>query len=202
LNNSECRFSWFFINFISQHRSEQEYSIKEITEGKEIKDLSFDKLIELYNNIIGFEKSVQDKYFGDVKIQIAYRLFTEKKAQLAEWQKKGKVKGYNEEESNKSDIKDKDVLMKNLSHMTQIVPELQAFSKMFESAYFDMTQERYELKNELQKFGQAVIKEKNKALGIVGRAKELFSSSNAKYFDFVVFPRLLSLQHHVRLTLV
>ena len=170
-------------------RSEQEYSIKEITEGKEIKDLSFDKLIELYNNIIGFEKSIQDKYFGDVKIQIAYRLFTEKKNQLEKWQKEGKIKGYNEEESNKSDIKNKDVLMKNLSHMTQIVPELQAFSKMFEGAYFDMTQERYELKNELQKFGKAVIKEKNKALGIVGRAKELFSSSNAKYFDFVENPK-------------
>jgi len=170
-------------------RAEEQHEVDEMLKGREIKELSFEEMIDVYNHVIGYSKSIQDKYFGDVKIQIAYRLFTEKKNQLEQWQKEGKTKGYNEEESNKSDIKDKDVLMKNLSHMTQIVPELQAFSKMFEGAYFDMTQERYELKNELQKFGQAVIKEKNKKLGIVGRAKELFSSSNAKYFDFVENPK-------------
>lgn len=170
-------------------RAKEQEEVDKILKGREIKELSFEEMVNVYNHVIGYEKSIQDKYFGDVKIQIAYRLFTEKKNQLEKWQKEGKVKGYNVEESNKTDIKDKDVLMKNLSHMTQIVPELQAFSKMFEGAYFDMTQERYELKNELQKFGQAVIKEKNKKLGILGKARELFSSDNAKYFEFVENPK-------------
>jgi len=171
--------------------AEQKYELKQIMGDQEIKDLSFEKLVKLYNHVIGYEKSIQDKYFGDIKTQIAYRLFTEKKAQLEKWQKEGKVSGYNEEEANKSDIKKKDILMKNLAHMTQIVPELQAFSKMFENAYFDMTAERYTLKNELQKLGKEVIKEANKKLGIVGRAIELFSSDNAKYFEYLENPNAI-----------
>jgi hypothetical protein len=175
-----------------QLRKEQREEISNIMgDETEVKNLPFDKLIELYNHIIGYEKPVQDEHFGDVKTQIAYRLFTDKKNQLEQWMKEGKVTGYSEEAANKSDIKSKDILMKNLSHMTQIVPELQAFSKMFENAYFDMTAERYTLKNELQKLGKQVIKEANKKLGITGRAKELFSSDNAKYFEFVENPNAI-----------
>jgi len=173
-----------------QRAKEQRAAINEITGGEEIKTLPFDKLIELYNHVIGFEKSVKDKYFNDIKTQIAYRLFTDKKAELQKWADEGKVKGYSEEEANKSDIKDKDVLLKSLSHMSQVVPELQVFSKMFESTFFDMTAERYKLKNELEKLGKAVIKERNEKLGLK-RFLTVFNSDSAKYFDFVENPKAI-----------
>jgi len=77
--------------------------------------------------------------------------------------------------------------------MSQVVPELQVFSKMFESTFFDMTAERYKLKNELEKLGKAVIKERNEKLGLK-RFLTVFNSDSAKYFEYLEEPNAVTLK--------
>lgn len=150
-----------------------------------VKTKSIDELVDIYNRLLVFDEKTRGDVFNTVREQLAYKLFTERKEDLK------KHKMFIEEMANKKDMHAKDVLMKTLSHMTQSYPELQQFSKMFDSAYFDMTEDRYKLKNELEKLGKAVIAEKNKKLGIGERLLNFFSSDNAKYFEYLENPKAI-----------
>lgn len=147
-----------------------------------IRDLSTDKLIELYNTIANYQDLAKLPVLNNVMKNIAYRMFQERKGELKEYGK------FIESRANKQDLKPREIMNKVLGHMAQTFPELQKFSGMFEEANFDMQTERYGLKNELESAGKGVIKELNKKQGVPKSALGLFSSSNAKYFEFVEHP--------------
>lgn len=154
-----------------------------MSEGR-LEDMSNEKLLEAYNLMVSgdFQDEAKNTKVNQLKNQIAYRMFIERKQELKEYDK------FVEEQANKKDLAAKDVLMKTLSHMTENQPELQKFSKMFDNAHFDMQGDRYDLKTQLEKLGQDVIREKNKSLGITGKLLDKFSSDSTKYFQFVEHP--------------
>jgi hypothetical protein len=153
-----------------------------MSEGR-LEDMPTDKLIEAYNLMTAnFQDAAKDAKLDQLKKQIAYRMFVERKEELKDYKK------FVEEQANKKDIAAKDVLMKTLSHMTENQPELQKFSKMFDDSYFDMQSDRYDLKTQLEKLGKDVVREKNKQIGITGKLLDTFSSDSTKYFDFVEHP--------------
>lgn len=154
-----------------------------MSEGR-LEDMNDDRLIEAYNLIQSgdFQDAAKDAKLNQLKIQVAYRMFLKQKEFHSGNEK------FIEEQANKKDLSAKDVLMKNLGHMTQNQPELQAFDKMFGDAYFNIQEQRYDLKSQLEKLGKDVIKEKNKSIGITDRAKEFVMSGAVKYFDFVEHP--------------
>lgn len=154
-----------------------------LSEGR-LEDMPDDKLIEAYNLMVSgdFQNAAKEAKLNQLKQQIGYRMFVKRKEEL---------KGYNgfvEEQANKKDLSAKDVLMRNLGHMTQNQPELQKFSKIFDDTYFNMQEERYDLKTQLESIGKEIIKEKNRSLGITDKAKEFVMSGSIKYFDFVEHP--------------
>lgn len=149
-----------------------------------LKDKSIEDLVSEYNNLV--QEGTKGKYFTEVKKQLGYKLFQTRKSEILNSPVADK---FVEQLANKKDLGKKDVLFKTLSHMAEYVPELQKFSKEFDSVYFDMIEDRYKLKEELEKLGKAVIKEKNKSLGLLEKAKNLFSSDNAKYFEYLENPK-------------
>jgi len=154
-----------------------------LSEGR-LEDMTDERLLEAYNLMVSgdFADAAKEPKLNQLKQQIGYRMFVKRKTELEG------LKGYVEEQANKTDLSAKDVLMKNLGHMTQNQPELQSFSKQFDETYFDMQQERDKLKGELENIGKEVIKEKNKSLGITDKAKEFVMSGSVKYFEFVEHP--------------
>lgn len=149
-----------------------------------LEDMTDDKLIEAYNLMVSgdFQDKAKEDKLDQLKIQIAYRMFQERKGELKQYDK------FVEEIANKKDLSVKDIQMKNLGHMTENQPELQKLSKMYDDTYFDMQSERNHLKTQLEAIGKDVIKEKNKQIGITNKAKEFVMSGAVKYFDFVEKP--------------
>ncbi len=138
-----------------------------------------DGFIEIYNVLNGFNKTAREAVEANLMGKIAYGLFQQGKEVLKKNEK------FVEEVANKADISVKDVWLKNLGHMTEKVPELQVFGKLFDEAAFDKVEEAKEKKHTFEKLGTAVIKEANKKLGIADKAASIFSSDSAKYFDYL-----------------
>lgn len=147
---------------------------KEISEEEYVKGMT-----ELYNVVMGFGEVARATVESNIMSKMAYVIFRNQKEHLAKNEK------YVEEMSNKTDISTKDVYLKNLGHMTEKVPELQTFGKMFDDASFDKIEEAKERKNTFEKLGTAVIRDINKKLGIKEKAGSVFSSDSAKYFDWM-----------------
>ncbi len=158
--------------------------VKEFLSKKPIKDMSVEELVEMYNLLTSgnIQAEALDIDLPKIKKELAYKLFTERKEELK------KYKNFVEQQANVTDLKPRDVLMKTLSHMSESFPELQKLGTLFDNAYFDMQSDRNDLKTDLEKLGKEVIKEKNKQLGIVERAKSFVFSNSAKYFDFIEHP--------------
>lgn len=155
-------------------------NLEEKAQSKEITEQEFtDGLVEAYNVLNGFNKTAREAVEANLMGKIAYGLFQQGKDVLKKNEK------FIEEVANKADISVKDVWLKNLGHMTEKVPELQVFGKLFDEAAFDKVEEAKEKKNTFEKLGTAVIKEVNKKLGITKQALSIFSSDSAKYFDFM-----------------
>lgn len=154
--------------------------LEEKVQSKEITEQEFmDGLIELYNVVNGFQKRAKETVESNLMGKMAYALFQQGKETLKKNEK------FIEEVANKADISVKDVWLKNLGHMTEKVPELQVFGKLFDEAAFDKVEEAKEKKNTFEKLGTLVIKEANKALGIAKTALSTFSSDSAKYFEYM-----------------
>lgn len=158
--------------------------LSSIMSENRLEDMPDDKLLEAYNLIQSrdFQDKAKDPKLNQLKLQVAYRMFVERKAELSG------LKGYVEEQSNKKDIAGKDILMKGLAHFTENEPELQKFNNIFEEGYFGMQKDNFGLKTQLETLGKEVIKDKNKSLGITGKVADAFSSDNAKYFEYLEHP--------------
>lgn len=88
-----------------------------------------------------------------------------------------------------ADINKLNVFMKVLSHFDNAFPQMQAFSKLWNSAYFNKMKEARAEKNTHDNLAKAVISERNKKLGIVGNAQRLLTQAltdqKHKYFSFL-----------------
>nr|WP_298656554.1 hypothetical protein [uncultured Flavobacterium sp.] len=151
---------------------------KVLAKTEKYKDLSIEDLQFRINELNEAGEAKGDDYKA-LQIQLGYKIGEKQREVLRTSEK------FVDDIANKIDLSKKDVLFKNLSHMTEAVPELQAFETEFENAEFDKTAEQYELNNELERLAKAVVKEKNKQLGLKERIGQLFTSDSAKYFDFV-----------------
>lgn len=153
--------------------------LEKLDETPDLEGETLDNLIEDYNlarNADGYaDKALLDR----VKLRIAKYISETRRQELRKHDK------FIEASANKRDLSWKDIWFKTLSHMTQDFPELQELSNMFDESFLDMQMERNEKKKKLKTLADAVIKEKNKALGILGKAQNLFSSNNAKYFEYM-----------------
>jgi len=79
-----------------------------------------------------------------------------------------------------------DKWFKVLSHFSDAFPEMKEFSKLWDSAHFAKMKEARQLKKRHDHFAEAVVKERNKKLGLsVERAKELLVDRGHEYFGFV-----------------
>jgi len=149
------------------------------TNGKITEQEYIDGMIELYNVVNAFQEAARKTVESNIMSKLGYAIFRNQKGELSKNEK------FIEEIANKADISAKDVWVKNLGHMTEKVPELQAFGKMFDEASFDKVADAKEKKNTFEKLGTVVIKELNKGLDIVEKGKALAFKDSAKYFDWI-----------------
>lgn len=153
--------------------------INEINESSDLSSYSIEDLVEVYNKISNLDPSASDALMDSVKKRIAYSLWSQGKERLS------KNEAFIEATAKNKDISSIDVKMKVLSHFTENNPEMQEFSKIFDKAEMAKTREVNAKQLENDKLARKVIEEKNKKLGIIGKAKNLFSSDTVKYFEYM-----------------
>jgi len=153
--------------------------VEDVFKAKDLEGFTLDELIEAYNTARNYDGYADKKMLQEVKQKIALYMSETRRKELRKNDK------FIEENANKKDLKWKDVWFKTLSHMTQDFPELQSLSNLFDESFLEMQDERISLKNKAKKLADAVIKEKNKQLGLGERIGSAFSSDNAKYFEYM-----------------
>lgn len=158
--------------------SDEMSKIEDVVNANSLEDFTLDELLEAYNdaNDLG---EYDTNLTTALKQRIAYYLNEHGKEVLR------KNSWFKEEISNSKDLSPKDVRLKVLSHMNQNFPELQQLSPIFDKAILERDAESRKVKLELEKLAKAVIKEKNKTLGIKDKAVQFFSSDNARYFEYM-----------------
>lgn len=149
--------------------------VEDIIDAETLEGYTLEELVQAYEDT----RENRGKAFNDARAKIAIYLSETRKKDLRKHDK------FIEENANKKDLTWKDRWFKTLSHMTENFPELQGLNNLFEDAYMDMQQERNTEKKKLKKLADAVIKDKNKKLGITGVLSSTFSSDNAKYFEYM-----------------
>lgn len=157
-------------------KAEAKRKIEDVLSAEDLEKFSLDDLIQTYNDALDSGDSAERT---DVMKRIAFYLNETRRRELKD------NNLFSAEAANKNDLSWKDVNFRVLSHMTQEFPELQALSPMFDKAYFDKVSEANKMKAELEKKAKAVIKEYNKKLGVADKVLGLFSSNNAKYFEYM-----------------
>lgn len=167
--------------------TDAEQQVKDLVDAiaaePDLSKYSYEDLLDAYNAIEEQSIPGKTKYLKDIKVRIAMNIFERQKAKL-----EGE-KDFSADVAARKDITAKDVKFKVLSHFTNAFAELKGLSEMWDRAYFDKTKEAKEEKRTNEKLAIAVIKERNKKLGLVERGKEfiqqLFSNVNHKYFDYL-----------------
>lgn len=166
-------------NILSQIAESPEMAkVEEVANADSLEGYSLDELIQTYEDAQSLGE-YDSKLTKALKLRIAYHLNEEGKKVLRKNDK------FIEEQANKKDLSWKDVNFKVLSHMTENFPELQQLSPLFDEAYSNKVSESNNMKRELEQKAKVVIKEHNKKLGIGERVLGLFSSNNAKYFEYM-----------------
>lgn len=140
-----------------------------------------EELVELYNAVMlsDLKKVTKDKGLNEIMKRIALVL-----------KEKG-IEGAKEisEDDIQKDISFIDKWFKVLSHFSESFPEMKEFSKMWNSAFFNKMKEAKAEKRTHDKLAEAVIKERNKKLGIIDTAKrrvgQILSENRHNYFGFL-----------------
>lgn len=153
--------------------------VEKIANAKDLEGFSLDDLIESYNKARNYGGFADKEMLESVKLRIAQYMNETRREELRKFDK------FIEEDANKKDLSWKNIWFKTLGHMTQDFPELQELSNLFDESFLDMQMDRQTKKKKLKKLADTVIKEKNKQLGLGERAKGLFSSDTAKYFEYM-----------------
>lgn len=140
----------------------------EIEAAKDLEKYSFDELVDDY-------KSAQETD-SSAKLRLADYLNAEATQRLS------KIDPNIREVANSKDMTWIQKWMKVLSDVSHKFPILQGLSKVFDERYMAKVQEISAKKAQHEKLGRAVIREKNRGLGILS---DLINSNSAKYFNFL-----------------
>lgn len=152
-------------------------------QNQDLGEFSMDELINIFTQARKLNKDASSALLRETMLRIATALRQERIKEI-----KAEHKDYVDSVADKKDLSAVEVKMKVLSHFTEAFPELQKFSVLFDEAVLNKTKESNDLKLEAEKLAKAVIKEKNKQLGLSDKFKGLFSSDSAKYFEYMENP--------------
>jgi len=175
----------------SEPLSPEAQKIKDLYDDiKEIEDLSavpYQDLVDAYNFVITNEEFSKTADGKKAKKEFLKRIGANFFEVASD-----KVKtdpNYSPEKAAKKDISGLDKLFKVLSHFNAEFPELKELSAMFNKAYFNKIKEAAEKKKVNLELAKAVIKDKNRQMGVIDWAKEkalsLIWNRNYKYFDYL-----------------
>jgi DNA repair protein RadC len=142
---------------------------------EELKDFSLEELTEIYNLAIA-EEGTDSETKTLVKEKIAHFINQQQVEKLRE------NPVFKEEKVHSKDMNWTDVWFKSLSEIGEKFPLLQGLNNIFRQKSLDQIEEASAQKRKLEKFGKAVIRERN---GLLGSLKNVFTSDSAKYFDFM-----------------
>lgn len=156
-----------------QYRKEMD-NLHKIEMAEDLKGFTLEELTQAYNSARFYSKDKEAT--EEARERIAAFIQNQRIEDLK------KLDPEIEEKINSKDLSWAATWFKSLSVVTEKFPLLQGLSVEFEEKYLAKTQDANDKKRQLEKLGKAVIKEKNKALGIVS---DLFTSDSAKYFEFV-----------------
>lgn len=142
--------------------------------------MSDEELIDLYNTLITFDDTTTSAYFNDIRYRIG-QVLSDRQADYL----RAKHPNLDLENAKFKDIMSKDIYMKALSDMPEFTPDLQALSKMWDEADFNMKKEQYEFINKLNELGLEVIKEQSKDLSVKEKAKLSVVGDNSQFFKWM-----------------
>lgn len=155
--------------------------IKEIKESISLNDYEIDELVQVLNDIESLSDDAKEAFGNDVAMRIALKLQHDGVDRL----KSDGTLNYVESVAKSADISNLSIKMMVLSHADEKQPALQELSKLFDNKFLDKEIETNEKQRENADLAREVIREKNKKDGIIGQAVNLFSSGNAKYFEYM-----------------
>lgn len=143
-----------------------------IGQATDFSGFTLNDLIEAYRNA----QQMKEEGLGEIKLKLAEYINHTRMQELktVDPEIEGKV--------NQSDMKYIDRFFKVLNDATEKFPPLQGLSKEFDRRWMAKTRQANELHKEHDRFGKAVIREKN---ALLGKVSDVFSSNSAKYFEFV-----------------
>jgi hypothetical protein len=163
--------------------------INEIIETEDLSSYDVNQLMDVLSDIEQLDNRAKEAFGNDVKLRIALFLDRQGKDRLLK-----EHSSYIEEVANKKDISTTAVNMMVMSQADQNQPAIQELSKVFDEAYLDKTLETNRLQSENEQLASAVIKEKNKQLGLLERGKNfLFANDTARYFEYMINPKAVDL---------
>lgn len=173
-----------------QYSKETKSKLKELVdniESRSLADTPFEELNDVYNIIS--QAYIEEEISGQTKNSLLKPIMKRmalnlKSRGLAEAEKK-----VTEQQVKFTDIKWIDTFYKALSHFGDMFPDMKFLSKIYDSTFLKKVKEAEQLKNTHAKLAEAVIKEKNKKLGITERAgillRSILSDQKHKYFSFL-----------------
>jgi len=137
---------------------------------------SLDELFDIFNLTKEFDPNSDNAFLSEIKYRIAYLLSEQQTKELE------KV-GVDMSRAKFQDLKNKDVIMKALDHMSEAFPEVQSMGKFYNKQNNDMQTERNEKKKKLQELAKAVIDEESKNIGV--KAKDFTIGNAHKFFAWM-----------------
>lgn len=154
-----------------------------LKENRNIDDIPEDRILDMYYSIMAYDDTANAPYFKDVMFRIAQALVNKQNKLL-------ESKGVDTAQAKFRDLKQKDILMKSLSHIQEYFPEVQQLSKMWDDVYEEYVNEKNKLGKELAELGKKVVKEQQKGSD---KFVDLISGDNSKYFKWMDYQgKLLS----------
>ncbi|CAK0771688.1 hypothetical protein CCP3SC1AL1_570017 [Gammaproteobacteria bacterium] len=155
-------------------------SIEDLLKEDNLEDFTKEELMDAYWNA-SYYMDNNSELFKKAQTRIAILLQNEQIKKLQE-----KNPDFKKEDVGNEDIGPLFKIFGALSDATAKHPALQSLSLALDRAFLAKRQETAAMKTKHEALAKAVIKEKNKQLGIVkGTGKGLFSSNSAKYFEYV-----------------
>lgn len=153
-------------------------NIQEILEHPDIENKTESELMDMYKHLIQYDDTMKSDVFKDIMYRIAKTLSDKQTGFL-------KSKGVDVDAIKGKDLRDKDRLLKVLSHMTEAFPELQQLSKLWDKAYDSYFEEKQNLSTELNNLAKNVVSEERKKQGLTTKTKDLLTGDNSKYFSWM-----------------
>lgn len=165
----------YYAEYLSQFKES-----KQIEESEDLSNFTMEELIDAYY-------TSSNEFDGDRALNKAVKnrlglLLTQQQIDFLE--KNNPL--FNKEDVNKKDLTWREKMFKSISDAPGYLPGVQSVAKALNLQVSEKAKEIREKGEKLNKLAKAVIREKNKKLGIIkGNIASVFSSDAAKYFEYL-----------------